>query len=191
MQHAELEHRNNQRAILYILLSVHKWNGAAALKHSCWPTGVGWYPHLFGETHLLSSKVEGNHGFDDGAMAREMLAGYSRESKFLYRDLRSNPEVQRRIYFFIDSRKYLEALFGLMNPAAERFCVAAIERYGHKNHSLPRIFDSETGFCMQFDFARIDRFSFKHWPRFHLPDVNGQDLALFVAGLYPSVYTLI
>jgi hypothetical protein len=69
-----------------------------------------------------------------------------------------------------------------MNPAAESFGLEAMLNYGHISYRLTRgSIDTETEYSMQFDFARLDKFSFKHWPRIRVPEVNGQELAVFVA----------
>ena len=81
----------------------------------------------------------------------------------------------------------------MMNPAAERLVEVAMLKYSHENYQLTKgCVDEETGCSMQFVFGRVDEFSQKYWPRIHLPNVTGQELALFVAGfisqhLYPYI----
>lgn len=121
--------------------------------------------------------------FDDASMKKEMLAiGYVRQSKFLYKASWGSAAVEHFLYFGKDSRQNFVARFGLRNRAAENFGIDSLMKYGHPNYRTAFGYrDPETACSISFDFARIDKFTMTSWPWIYLPEIEGSELAVFVA----------
>lgn len=136
--------------------------------------------------------------FEDNAMQRELnTVSYRRLSKYIYRASWSTREVEHFLYFEKDSHKYFVAWFGLRNDIVEEFSIASAVRYQHENFQLTlKGRDPSTACSMKFVFGSLDEFSQNPWPRVHLSNISGHDLAILVSGfvrqsLIPSIGSIV
>jgi hypothetical protein len=64
----------------------------------------------------------------------------------------------------------------------EEFGIDSILKYGHPNRQIIRKYrDPRTACTISFEFGRLDSFTQRLWPRFHVQDKTGLELAVFSA----------
>ncbi|MBX3446185.1 MAG: hypothetical protein KF765_05485 [Parvibaculaceae bacterium] len=120
--------------------------------------------------------------YDDALMQTNLAGiGYERLRKYIYRASWSTPHVEHFLYFGQDSRRYFMAQFGLRNPDAQQFGIAAMVKYGHPNFQLwAKELDVAVDCSMTFHFASLDKVSLTSFPRVRVPDIGGSELTNLV-----------